>query len=377
MALSGVQAVRYLKAAVLLCSLALAVSLIASVSKQLHPKLEASPRENELDLQLFAEAKQSYQTTVEMVLAQKKPELCQTLPDLILPYHRTPEGRIKYILSQSDGPTVPERESYWPRKQCLFAYALNQDSGYCGQLFQTFEEQTDCQAELTLPPTHLYKILTPLSSDSEQRLGKKRFYSTASKGSLPYYILYPEKPVRGILIYLHGAGGGLEQGQLDGTYKDSFKKLKQLLKEDLGFLYITPSLSNFGEKGGQDTRDLARELRARYPRIPIYLAGASAGGRATFYALKDTSELFQGAIALCPAIDSSIAVHNWSKETSIPLWISQGTRDQFIPIDIIDEFITRLKQQVITVTYIRIPDGDHGAPIDQIDWKTALVSFQK
>ncbi len=373
---SSVQAVRYLKAVLLLAIIALITFGLSFLLKIAHPRLEASPRELELDLQELAEAREQYQTTVKTTLEQRDPSQCDSLPDLILPYRRDPDGTVRYVKSQSDGPIVPERLSYWPRKQCLFAYASHtpQETDRCSKVFSILEEQEDCLSASIQKLTR-FETLEDLPDEIQPLLGKKWFYSTSSRTPFPYYILYPEKQVQGIFIYLHGAGGGLEQGQLDGTYKDSFKKLKQLLKSDLDYLYVTPALSNFGAKGGQDAIDLARELHARYPAIPLFLAGASAGGRTTFYALKQSSGLFKGAIALCPAVDSTITEHDWSRKPSVPLWIAQGTRDQFIPINIIDDFVTRLKQQSQNVTYIRIPDGDHGAPIDQIDWKAALSSF--
>lgn len=373
---SSVQAVRYLKAILLLASIALITFGLSFLLKIAHPRLEASPRELELDLQELAHAKEQYKTTVEAVLTQGNPDLCQSLPDLILPYRRDPDGTVRYVKSQNDGPIVPERLSYWPRKQCLFAYASHtpQETDRCSKLFSILEEREDC-VSASIQKLTRFETLEDLPDEVQPLLGKKWFSSTSGRTSLPYYILYPEKPVQGILIYLHGAGGGLEQGQLDGTYKDSFKKLKHLLKSDLSYLYVTPALSTFGANGGQDAIDLARELHARYPAIPLFLAGASAGGRTTFYALKQSSGLFKGAIALCPAVDSTITNYDWGQKSSTPLWIAQGTRDQFIPINIIDDFVTRLKQQSQNVTYIRIPDGDHGAPIDQIDWKAALSSF--
>jgi dipeptidyl aminopeptidase/acylaminoacyl peptidase len=55
----------------------------------------------------------------------------------------------------------------------------------------------------------------------------------------------------------------------------------------------------------------------------------------------------------------------------------QGDHDPLVPVEIVDQFVERLKQQGYPATYTRLPGGDHGAPIDQIDWKVALESFQR
>lgn len=338
-----------------------------------NPTLTISPRENQLDQEQYAKIKTAYQQITEQVLREQKPELCQALPDIFLPYRRGTNDDVQYISSQKDGPNVPDRFNYWPQKQCLFAYASNVDRKSCSRLFTIPEEREDCDAA-TIQKHTRFETLDNLPSEVHSLLGKKWFYSTSSGKSLPYFIFFPTAEVKGILIYLHGAGGGLEQGTLDGTYKDSFKRLKQILKTDLSYLYVTPSLSDFGAGGGQDANDLAKELTQRYPNVPIYLAGSSAGGRTTFYALKDPHTVFKGALALCPAIDHSLTRHSWDTGPTLPLWIIQGEQDQLVPVHIVDTFVDRLQQQGRSLTYQRI-QGDHGAPIDQVDWKRVLQAF--
>jgi pimeloyl-ACP methyl ester carboxylesterase len=344
----------------------------------LSPTLKISPREDQLDREQLEQERTHYKTVLERALRERTPEICSQLPELLLPYRRGANGNVRYISSQKDGPNVPERLSYWPRKECLFAYSSNMKVGgeLCSTLFLIPEEQADCRSASERRDAR-FQTLEDVPDDIQPLLGKKSFYSSNAKQQLSYYILYPSKPVAGILIYLHGAGGGLEQGQLDGTYKDSFKKLKQLLKNDLSYLYVTPSLTNYGAAGGQDANDLAAELHTHYPGIPIYLAGSSAGGRTLFYAIKQRPSVFEGAIALCPAINSELATTDWRNQATVPLWIMQGDHDPLVPVEIVDQFVERLKQQGYPATYTRLPGGDHGAPIDQIDWKVALESFQR
>ncbi len=317
---------------------------------------------------------QAYQLAREQAMATRTVAPCQALPDVSLPYRRDARGEAILILSQTDGPYVPDRELFWPRTQCLYAYAQAYGSSTCMAIFAGTARRQECLREVQEAPLDRYQTLKAGPRASIEAIGKKTFFSTTSQKPLPYLIFYPDKPVRGILIYLHGAGGGLEQGALDGSYEDSFKRLRDLLRNELSYLYVTPSLSNFSAGGGQDVRDLAQELHVAYPDAPIYLAGASAGGRTLFHALQAASPPFAGAIALCPAVDPAMqigALGTAPDEQKPPLWIIQGEQDPFVSAREVDALVQRLTDANARLTYEKIP-GDHDAPLERVDWKNAL-----
>ncbi len=320
-----------------------------------------------------------YATVSNQALIQRNAQVCDQLPTLFLPYRRDANSQVQYMPSQRDGAHIPDRFYYWPRAQCIYRLALTQDPTVCTKAFPAQEDETNCTHEIELARSEDLKRFDTLAAypqTGDTRIGLRSFYSSSSKRSLPYFIFYPDQAPKGILIYLHGAGGGMEQGVLDDSYLESFKKLKGLLKTSVAYIYITPTLTDFGRDGGQDANDLAKALKVTYPDLPVYVAGASAGGRTLFYALEAPDTLFQGGIALCPAVDREQVSHEWSNAPHRPLWIVQGVKDQLLPFAWVDGFVQHLKAVNYRLTYITLPDGDHGAPIDQIDWPSALNFIQ-
>lgn len=198
------------------------------------------------------------------------------------------------------------------------------------------------------------------------------YVSTTAKRELPYLVQYPDGEPKGILIYMHGAGGGMEQGMQDGTYKNNFKNLKDLLKKE-SFIYVTPAMIDFESGGAQDLIDLSNELRVTYPELPIYLAGASAGGRTVAYALEKEAELFKGAILLCPALASGQTRRGLTVNVT-PLYVMQGIQDSVVPVTTVDAFVARVKEQGHQVEYRRV-NGDHDTPVQDVDWEEALQTL--
>src|SRR5690606_24981509 len=128
----------------------------------------------------------------------------------------------------------------------------------------------------------------------------------------PYFYIEPESEPEGIFIYLHGAGGGYEQGMQEDNYAGNFKNLKDTLKER-NFIYATPATSGFGSSGGADVVEFMRHLREKYGELPIYLSGASAGGGTVFHALNENTKSglednplnLQGAVFVVPSLSTT------------------------------------------------------------------------
>jgi predicted peptidase len=198
------------------------------------------------------------------------------------------------------------------------------------------------------------------------------YRSTSAQRELPFLAQYPDGEVKGILIYEHGAGGGMEQGMQDDIYKNNFKNLKDLLKK-MSYLYVTPATIDFDSRGGQDLVDLAKELQIKYPNVPIYLAGASAGGRTMTYALEKDASRFAGAVLLCPAIAPDETQNGIAG--TIPLYVMQGIQDPMVSVDAVDAFVSKVKAQNHPVEYNRV-DGDHNTPVQDVDWAKVLNTLR-
>ncbi len=222
------------------------------------------------------------------------------------------------------------------------------------------------------------KILTPLAVTqknfdlSDNFADEQKTYRTADGKDLSYFVVYPKATPEGILIYMHGAGGGMEQGMSLGKYKGNFKNLKNILVSDLNYLYVTPATTDFEQSGGNDLNALAQQLLVEYPNLPIYLAGASAGGRTVAYALQDKNNLFAGVILLCPAISENM-IKNWNTLTpKTNFWIVQGDQDQAVSPKLTNQLAMKLGKLGNKVMYQTFAGGDHNAPVEEVKWLDAL-----
>lgn len=235
---------------------------------------------------------------------------------------------------------------------------------------------SSCLQHCPTPPqvTASAKIEKTFDTQDNFASDQQLYTSPVSGKKLPYFVLFPtnqQKPLAGILIYMHGAGGGMEQGMSKALYKGNFAKLGKIVSTDLNYLYVTPSTTDFETSGARDLNALGMELQKKFPHLPIYVAGASAGGRTAVYALKDEKNIFAGALLLCPAINSDM-LDNWGQQNSQKtFWVIQGDSDQAVSPSVTDALVLKLQKLGNTVHYQKIP-GDHNAPVEQIDWKEAL-----
>lgn len=208
------------------------------------------------------------------------------------------------------------------------------------------------------------------------------YYSSASEEQFPYFYTEPESTPKGIFIYLHGAGGGYEQGMENYNYDGNFKALRNHLNE-IDFIYATPATSSFGQNGGKDIEAFMHHMSLLYGYdLPIYLSGASAGGSTLFHTLNEydlmmddaNNSNIQGAVFIVPSIsEKMIDEMNWILPSSnIPVWIEAGENDAVFPPDRVHYFKEALKDSGHTVDWNIIANGDHNAPVEQADWVEIL-----
>lgn len=215
---------------------------------------------------------------------------------------------------------------------------------------------------------------TMVSTEEEAAYQSASYHSTSTQATLPYYFIEPQAKPTAIFIYMHGAGGGYEQGMSDDLFAGNFKNLKDVLKEK-NYLYVTPETSDFEKEGAQELVDLIVELKNNYGDLPVYLSGASAGGRTVFYAMNEAKKRnlpLGGIVLVCPALSEQSIQAFEVKNESLPLWMEVGEKDTVMP----PERAKLLKEKLDGLGYAThletIQNGDHNAPVEQMDWKKGI-----
>ena len=56
----------------------------------------------------------------------------------------------------------------------------------------------------------------------------------------------------------------------------------------------------------------------------------------------------------------------------MPMYISHGAKDALIPVSGARALVDRLQRLHRPVQYVELPEGDHDAPVVQVDWPAAL-----
>lgn len=198
------------------------------------------------------------------------------------------------------------------------------------------------------------------------------FVHVTFPGLPEYDISYPHGEPKGIFIYMHGAGGGKEQGRSDTAFKGSFARLQTALNDELSLIYVTPETVSFNEPGGRQLAKLIDKLRAERPTLPIYLAGASAGGRTAVYATEHTASL-DGLILISPALTPSQIEHPPANLKRLSMFIEHGTEDPIVNWRGSSEFEINVASPSSSTIFAK---GDHNTPLETIDWSHAIRALQ-
>ncbi|MFC1479585.1 endonuclease/exonuclease/phosphatase family protein [Planctomycetota bacterium] len=203
----------------------------------------------------------------------------------------------------------------------------------------------------------------------DKAVSREEYVSSSLKKKFPYLSIIPDGEAKGIFMYMHGAGGGMEQGISDSLFKGSFKRLKQILK-DKKYIYVCPSTVDYEKEGSINLNELCVHLLKKHGDLPIVLAGASAGARTALYTVQDQESKFAGLILICPAVNQKI--YNQKPLYKLPIWIVHGKSDSIIPYPIIQKIASDLKAKEYAVTFKTV-SGGHDAPVELVQWKEALT----
>lgn len=159
-----------------------------------------------------------------------------------------------------------------------------------------------------------------------------------------------------IFLYIHGAGGLEEQGM------NIFPKLRRLLSR-MESIYVCPRDYEYD--------CLLAELHGRFGDRPVYLCGASAGGRSALAEAVRRPEDYSGLVLLGPAVlpDSDLL----ASVTRLPFPVYMRCGEQDIAYARTCNAIQRrLTKSGGRVFYEIIPGGDHDSPCRNVDWADVM-----
>ena len=74
---------------------------------------------------------------------------------------------------------------------------------------------------------------------------------------------------------------------------------------------------------------------------------------------------------ICPAL-SEENINSNTEITPIPIWIEVGEKDTVIPIDLAEKLEQNLIDKGHQARLEIIANGDHNAPVEEIDWEKVL-----
>ncbi len=173
-----------------------------------------------------------------------------------------------------------------------------------------------------------------------------------------YYLYVPQKekdaPLPAI-VFLHGSAGNFK----------SYLWVWSQLAEKEGFVIIAPSygFGNWDEDGVSVALQAIEDAKqvVDIDESRMYLAGLSNGGLGVSRLAAAYPEMFQGLVFVSPVMSTNIVdgKHFQSEWKNRPILIISGETDNRVPVDYVNERISRMNAGGIDVTSAIYSDEDH------------------
>jgi hypothetical protein len=195
-----------------------------------------------------------------------------------------------------------------------------------------------------------------------------------SAGQVPHFAVGTEANARIITIYLHGQGGNRHQGVNDFSFGGNFNRIKNLMGRN-GGLFLSPDVTDFGEKGAEQVLALLSIYAAHSPRAPIFIACGSMGG-ALCWRLARSQELAPrlGGLLLLGSLWDESFLDSVAFRRRVPVFFGHGSRDKVFPVASQEAFYRKIRRAAsgYPVRFVRFETGSHGTPIRMADWRETL-----
>lgn len=211
-----------------------------------------------------------------------------------------------------------------------------------------------------------------VSLDPKRKQKKSRLRTSA--GYLRYASVGKTKNASTVTIYLHGRGGSHEQGVDDWSFGGNFNRIKNLMFRNEG-LYLSPDVTDFGEKSTTQIRELLTKTMQDNPGADLFIACGSAGGRVGYALTKDNliADRLDGFLLLGSFPDAGF-LQSSAFRSRVPVYIGHGSADSVAPIGAMENFYRSIRSAAsgYPVRMVRFETGSHGTPIRMTDWRSVL-----
>ncbi len=180
-----------------------------------------------------------------------------------------------------------------------------------------------------------------------------------------------------VVIYIHGQGGNHRQGVNDWTFGGNFNRLQNLMVNNRGLL-MTPSFTDFKDRGAADITVLMRDAKIAAPNAQIVVACGSMGGGVCWRLIDNakSAKMLDGLFLLGSHWDDgflkSAAIKR--KTRNIPIYIGHGSKDVVFKPSRQKSFFNQIlkKNPNYPARFVMFESGAHGTPIRMIDWRAEL-----
>ncbi len=195
------------------------------------------------------------------------------------------------------------------------------------------------------------------------KASKSTFFISDTIGNVSALTLLPENEMKAIIVLAHGAGAGMVHAFME-------KLSQKLLSHSIGtvrynFPYIEkkkkmPDVPAVAEK---TVGQMLSQTIEKYPRVPVFLAGKSFGGRmssqfASKNAISAKGIIFYGFPLHAPGKDG-IERAEHLKNVKIPMLFLQGANDALAKLPLIKNVSSNLPLSTLVV----FEGGDHSFKI--------------
>lgn len=163
-----------------------------------------------------------------------------------------------------------------------------------------------------------------------------------------------------VVVLAHGAGAGMDHPFMKTMAEKLADKAITVVRFNFPYMDAGKKFPGSPKTNIAAWGDILDEVSAKYPDLPLFMAGKSYGGRMGSHLLaQEPNRPVKGIIYLgfplhAPGKDSKDRAAHLG-DVKVPQLFLQGTRDKLANIDMMREVVGELSH----ATLVEIEDGDH------------------